>query len=128
MQKISSIIDTNIFTKLKNQLKKNNETSEVKKEESVREEWSSGLDFFLSALGYAVGVGNVWRFPYLTYKNGGGVFLIPYFLFMFIIGIPIVYLEFTVGQFTSKGPLSSWKMVRISKGMSKQKLLNFLYN
>jgi len=52
MQKISSIIDTNIFTKLKNQLKKNNETSEVKKEESVREEWSSGLDFFLSALGY----------------------------------------------------------------------------
>ena len=128
MQKISSIIDTNIFTKLKNQLKKNNETSKVKKEESVREEWSSGLDFFLSALGYAVGVGNVWRFPYLTYKNGGGVFLIPYFLFMFIIGIPIVYLEFTVGQFTSKGPLSSWKMVRISKGMSKQKLLNFLNN
>jgi SNF family Na+-dependent transporter len=119
MQKISSKInsDANIFTKLKNRFEKNNETSKVKKEESGREEWSSGLDFFLSALGYAVGVGNVWRFPYLTYKNGGGVFLIPYFLFMFIIGIPIVYLEFTVGQFTSKGPLSSWKMVRISKGM-----------
>lgn len=85
--------------------------------EHEREEWSGGLDFFLSALGYAVGVGNVWRFPYLAYKNGGGVFLVPYFIFMLIIGIPMVYLEFTVGQFTSRGPLTSWDMTRISKGI-----------
>lgn len=90
---------------------------EVKEGEEEREQWSSGLDFFLSALGYAVGVGNVWRFPYLCYKNGGGVFLIPYAIFMVIIGIPMVYLEFTVGQFTSNGPLTSWKMIRISKGI-----------
>lgn len=90
---------------------------EENKDDEEREEWSSGLDFFLSALGYAVGVGNVWRFPYLCYKNGGGVFLIPYFIFMLIIGIPMVYLEFTVGQFTSCGPLTSWKMVRIVKGI-----------
>ncbi len=105
------------FNKLKNRLENNKKNPVTDKKEEGREEWSSGLDFFLSALGYAVGVGNVWRFPYLAYKNGGGVFLIPYFFFMFIIGIPIVYLEFTVGQFTSKGPLDSWKMIRVSKGI-----------
>ena len=86
-------------------------------EEGEREQWTSGLDFFLASLGYAVGVGNVWRFPYLCYKNGGGTFLIPYFVFMFLIGIPMVYLEFSVGQFTSKGPLLSWKMIRICQGV-----------
>jgi SNF family Na+-dependent transporter len=82
-----------------------------------REQWTSGMDFFLASLGYAVGVGNVWRFPYLCYKNGGGTFLIPYFVFMFLIGIPMVYLEFSVGQFTSNSPLLSWKMIRICQGV-----------
>jgi SNF family Na+-dependent transporter len=86
-------------------------------EEGGREQWTSGLDFFLASLGYAVGVGNVWRFPYLCYKNGGGTFLIPYFVFMFLIGIPMVYLEFSVGQFTSNSPLLSWKMIRICQGV-----------
>ncbi len=91
--------------------------SEANSESGEREQWTSGLDFFLASLGYAVGVGNVWRFPYLCYKNGGGTFLVPYFTFMFVIGIPMIFLEFSVGQFTSKGPLLSWKMIRICQGI-----------
>lgn len=95
-----------------NKLKKKQKDSEVD-----RATWGSGLDFFLSCLGYAVGIGNVWRFPYLCYKNGGGAYLIPYFSCMFLLGMPMVYLEFVVGQFTSCGPLTSFKMVRISRGI-----------
>lgn len=82
-----------------------------------RETWTGSLDFFVSALGYAVGVGNVWRFPYLCYNNGGGAFLIPYFVCMIILGIPLVYLEMIVGQFTSSGSLKCWRMVKIFKGI-----------
>lgn len=94
-----------------------NKLAKKKKAELERDTWSSGLDFFLSCLGYAVGIGNVWRFPYLCYKNGGGAYLIPYFSCMFLLGMPMVYLEFVVGQFTSCGPLTSFKMVRITRGI-----------
>ncbi len=82
-----------------------------------RKQWASSCEFFLSALGYAVGVGNVWRYPYLCYENGGGVFIIPYFVCVLILGIPIVYIEMIVGQFSSHGPLTSWRMVKITKGI-----------
>ena len=52
-------------------------------------------------LGFAVGLGNVWRFPYMAYKNGGAVFLIPYFTCMFIIGLTSVLIESTIGQYSA---------------------------
>jgi hypothetical protein len=106
-------------------------------EKDERETWTGKCDFFLSALGYAVGLGAVWRFPYLCYKNGGGknntvdalketkktyflyfigVFLIPYFVFLFLVGIPLVFMEMCVGQFTSSGPLTCWTMAPIFRG------------
>ncbi|MFW6415231.1 MAG: sodium-dependent transporter, partial [Thermodesulfobacteriota bacterium] len=65
---------------------------------SDREQWGSRLGFILAAVGSAIGLGNIWRFPYMAYENGGGAFLIPYFFALLTAGIPIVILEFGMGH------------------------------
>ncbi|KAG7472928.1 hypothetical protein MATL_G00114140 [Megalops atlanticus] len=74
-----------------------------------REKWASKMDFLLSVAGGFVGLGNVWRFPYLCYKNGGGAFLIPYTIFLFGGGLPVFFLEVALGQFTSEGGITCWE-------------------
>jgi len=60
--------------------------------------WGSRMGFILAAIGSAVGLGNIWRFPYLAYENGGGAFLIPYLVALFTAGIPLLILEFGIGH------------------------------
>jgi SNF family Na+-dependent transporter len=72
-------------------------------EPETREKWNSRYEFLLSTIGMAVGVGNVWRFPYLCYKYGGGTFLLPYMVALFLLGIPLFLLELAVGQKFQKG-------------------------
>ncbi|XP_050400598.1 sodium- and chloride-dependent neutral and basic amino acid transporter B(0+) [Patella vulgata] len=86
-------------------------------ENEERGNWTNKFDFFLSCLGYAVGLGNVWRFPYLCYKNGGGAFFIPYTIMLGIVGIPIFFMELSLGQFSSNGPATCWSFARLFRGI-----------
>ncbi|XP_029028820.1 sodium- and chloride-dependent GABA transporter 1 [Betta splendens] len=70
-----------------------------------RPTWSRQIEFTLAGIGCAVGLGNVWRFPYLCYRSGGGAFLVPYLLMLVVLGIPLLYMELTVGQYTRRGPV-----------------------
>lgn len=74
-------------------------------EEKQRERWSSKVAFYFAAVGAAVGFGNVWRFPALAQDYGGGAFFVPYLMALFIIGIPLLILEISLGQFYQTGDI-----------------------
>ncbi|ABR31149.1 transporter [Thermosipho melanesiensis] len=80
----------------------------------ARQKWGSRWAFVLAAIGSAAGLGNAWRFPYMAYSNGGGAFYVPYFIALFLAGIPLLMAEFAIGQgFQSGAPRS---LAKIKKG------------
>lgn len=85
--------------------------SEATTSSEVRLKWGKKMDFLLSIIGFAVDLANIWRFPYLVYKNGGGVFLIPYLTMLVFGGIPLFFLELCLGQFVKKGPITVWNKI-----------------
>ncbi|MGH0167777.1 UNVERIFIED_CONTAM: hypothetical protein FKN15_053669 [Acipenser sinensis] len=94
------------------------ETIEVKEGGSNRPKWSRQIEFTLAGIGYAVGLGNVWRFPYLCYRSGGGAFLVPYFIMLVLVGIPLLYMELTLGQYLQLGPIHAMaKVCPLLKGV-----------
>ncbi|KAH8343027.1 hypothetical protein KR059_003938, partial [Drosophila kikkawai] len=84
---------------------------EEKQKAGERSNWGNGLEFLMSCISVSVGLGNVWRFPFTAYENGGGAFLIPYIIVLFLIGKPMYYLEMIIGQFTSQGTVKIWSVV-----------------
>ncbi|XP_064126633.1 sodium-dependent dopamine transporter isoform X1 [Loxodonta africana] len=96
-------------------------------EPQERETWGKKIDFLLSVIGFAVDLANVWRFPYLCYKNGGGAFLVPYLFFMVIAGMPLFYMELALGQFNREGAAGVWKICPILKGVGFTVILISLY-
>lgn len=82
----------------------------------TRQRWASRTVFLLAAVGSAVGLGNVWRFPYLAGKYGGGAFLVPYLIALIVIGVPLLMLEFAVGQKMQQGTIGSFRQLHSSFG------------
>ncbi|XP_059057125.1 sodium-dependent dopamine transporter [Achroia grisella] len=99
-----------------------------------RETWGKKVDFLLSVIGFAVDLANVWRFPYLCYKNGGGAFLVPYCIMLVVGGIPLFYMELALGQYHRKGAITCWgRLVPLFKGIGYAVVLiafyvDFYYN
>lgn len=101
-----------------------------------RETFSSGLAIFFATLGSAVGLGNIWKFPYMIGANGGGAFLLVYFLCVIFVGLPVMVSEFYIGRKTKKNvvgameqlkPNSMWKSIGIS-GVTTAYLIMFFYS
>ena len=77
-----------------------------------REEFKSRLGFLLVSAGCAIGIGNVWKFPYIVGENGGGVFVLLYLVFLFIIGIPVLTMELAVGRASRRSTVKAFKLLQ----------------
>ena len=76
---------------------------------SDRGQWSSRFGFILAAAGSAIGLGNIWRFPYSAGEGGGGIFVLLYLFFVIAIGIPVQFAELSVGRTTKRNPVGAFK-------------------
>ena len=92
------------------------------------QQWTNSREFLLSCIAMSVGLGNVWRFPYVAYENGGGAFLIPYFIMLFLVGRPIYFMELIMGQFSSMTATKVWKeMTPLFRGIGFGQLIACIY-
>ena len=85
-------------------------------EKPTRVQWTNKMEFLMSCVAFSVGLGNVWRFPYTAYENGGGAFLVPYVIVLFIVGKPIYYMEMILGQFSSRSCVKIWSISPLFRG------------
>ena len=92
--------------------------------EKLRGQWTSRLGFILAAAGSAIGLGNIWRFPYLAGANGGSAFIIIYLMFVFTIGLSIMIAEFAIGRRTGLAAVGAYKSY--SKGWTFAGILGVL--
>uniref|UniRef100_A0A8C7T4R2 Transporter n=1 Tax=Oncorhynchus mykiss TaxID=8022 RepID=A0A8C7T4R2_ONCMY len=76
-----------------------------------RPKWNNKAEYLLTCIGFAVGLGNVWRFPYLCQIYGGGAFLIPYLIALVFQGLPLLYLELAIGQRLRMGSIGVWNSI-----------------
>ncbi|MDX1428899.1 MAG: sodium-dependent transporter, partial [Rhodothermales bacterium] len=76
---------------------------------SERGTWTSKTGFILAAAGSAIGLGNIWRFPYTAGENGGGAFVLIYLIFVALIGVPVLLAELSVGRKTERNPVGAFK-------------------
>ena len=76
-----------------------------------RDRWDSRTAFILASIGSAIGLGNIWRFPYICYENGGGAFLVAWLVALFTAGIPLMILEFGLGHKTEGSASEAFRTI-----------------
>jgi len=102
--------------------------------DAQRGQWSSKLGFIFAAAGSAIGLGNIWRFPYVVGENGGAAFVLIYIIFVIIIGLPYMFAELALGRSAQKNPVgaidkikpkSSWRWVGLLGVLTGLGILSF---
>ncbi|NP_001087657.1 solute carrier family 6 (neutral amino acid transporter), member 19 S homeolog [Xenopus laevis] len=97
---------------LENRIQTYEELEKLETEEaSERPQWDNKAQYMLTCIGFCVGLGNVWRFPYLCQSHGGGAFMIPFLILLVFEGIPLLHLEFAIGQRLRKGSVGVWSTI-----------------
>jgi neurotransmitter:Na+ symporter, NSS family len=91
----------------------------VRKESSIHGQWSSKLVFILAATGSAVGLGNIWRFPYIVGEHGGGAFVLVYLACILLIGLPIMMAEILIGRRGRQSPINTMATLARDEGLSR---------
>jgi len=84
----------------------------------VRETWATRLGFILAATGSAVGLGNIWRFPFLTGESGGAAFLVVYLALVLVVGLPVLLVEFVIGRRSNRNPAGGRTATRSARSTS----------
>src|SRR5690625_2544676 len=87
--------------------------------EQNREQWTSKLGFILSAAGSAIGLGAIWKFPYMTGMSGGGAFFMIFLIFTIFVGFPILLAEFIIGRGSQKDAISAYSFYRSEEHTSE---------
>lgn len=92
-----------------------------------RESFKSRLGFILVSAGCAIGIGNVWRFPYVAGENGGGLFVLLYLVFLVLMGIPVLTMELAVGRASRKSAVLGYKNLKSQKQMAYSRLVLYAW-
>uniref|UniRef100_A0A8C5G8L4 Transporter n=1 Tax=Gouania willdenowi TaxID=441366 RepID=A0A8C5G8L4_GOUWI len=98
---------------LEDRIPSHSDLERMEKEEAAgdRPKWDNKAQYLLTCVGFCVGLGNVWRFPYLCQSHGGGAFMIPFLILLVLEGIPLLHLEFAIGQRLRKGSVGVWRSI-----------------
>ena len=80
-----------------------------------RGQWSGRLGFILAATGSAIGLGNLWKFPYITHENNGGAFVLVYIAMVALVGVPIMIAEILMGRRTQQSPVGAFKTMAVGR-------------
>ena len=91
----------------------------MRRESSIHGQWSSKLVFILAATGSAVGLGNIWRFPYIAGENGGGAFVLVYLACILLIGLPIMMAEIALGRRGRQSPINTMATLSREEGLHR---------
>ncbi|XP_055907544.1 sodium-dependent nutrient amino acid transporter 1 [Eupeodes corollae] len=94
-----------------------------KPKQKPKEQWGNEIEFLFSCISLSVGLGNIWRFPFVAFQNGGGTFVIPYLIVLLIIGRPVYYLEVLIGQFSGRGVVKAFAFAPVLKGVAAGQIL-----